>query len=337
MPEIKVLIVDDSPLARDFIRAILSIDSEIVIVGEAENGKVAIAKTKELHPDLVIMDIEMPVMGGLEAIERIMCEVPTPIMVVTSRGESETAFMAISKGALEVVPKSEVDPDRPRKFIDQVKILARARVITHVMGRCKIQPDPLVKEERLPFKNIIAIASSTGGPNALNVILPNFSKDFSCPIVIAQHIADGFIIGLSEWLAKISHVAVKVGEEGDTLLPGHVYISPPDRHMVVNYGNRISFIERKARDIHHPSCDILLMSVGTVYGAKAIGVILTGMGMDGVQGMMKIKEMKGRTIAQDEKTSIVYGMPKVAIEAGCVDTILPLESIGKELLKMVSG
>lgn len=336
MPQIKVLIVDDSPLARDFIRAILSIDREIVVVGEAENGKVAIEKARELRPDLIIMDIEMPVMGGLEAVERIMCEIPTPILVVISRGGAEAGFMALSKGALEVIAKTDLDPDRAREFVEQVKILSKARVITHVMGRNRTGQDVAVKEEKLPFRNIIAIAASTGGPNALNVILPNFPKDFGCPIVIAQHIAEGFVAGLVEWLAKISKVAVRVAGHGDLLLPRHVYVSPPDRHMVVNYENRIALVERKLQDLYHPSCDALLASVATVYGAKAIGVILTGMGSDGVKGLLKIKEMKGRTIAQDEGSSIVYGMPLRAVEAGCVDMSLPLEKIGEKLLRMVS-
>lgn len=336
MPVIKVLIVDDSPLARDFIRAILLIDQEIVVVGEAENGREAIEKTKELHPDLIIMDIEMPVMGGLEAVERIMCENPTPILMVISRGGADAAFMAISKGALEVISKTDIDPDRAREFVEQVKILSRARVITHVMGRNRTKQDSAAKDNKVPFDNIIAIAASTGGPNALNVILPNFPPDFGCPIVIAQHIAEGFVVGLVEWLAKISRIAVRVAENDEILLPGHAYISPPDRHMVVNYGNRIAFVEKKPQDIYHPSCDLLLTSVASVYGAKAIGVILTGMGADGVKGMIKIKEMKGRTIAQDAETSIVYGMPLRAVEAGCVDMICPLPAIGEKLLSMVS-
>jgi two-component system chemotaxis response regulator CheB len=336
MPQIKILIVDDSSLARDFIRAILSIDQEIMVVGEAENGKEGVEKTQELHPDLIIMDIEMPIMGGLEAIERIMCETPTPILVVTSRGGAETAFSAISKGALEVVSKTDIDPDHARKFIEQVKVLSKARVITHLLGRNRTILDSAAKKDKVPFNDIIAIAASTGGPNALNVILPNFPKDFCCPIVIAQHIADGFVVGLVEWLAKITKVAVKVADHGEILLPGHVYVSPPDQHMTVDYENRVAMVKRKIQDIYHPSCDTLLASVATVYGAKAIGVILTGMGADGVQGLMKIKEMKGRTIAQDEETSIVYGMPKKAVEAGCVDMVCPLPQIGEKLLSMVS-
>jgi two-component system chemotaxis response regulator CheB len=336
MPEIRVLIVDDSPLSRDFIRAILAIEPEIVIVGEASNGKEAIEKTKELRPALIIMDIEMPVMGGIEAIERIMCEIPTPILVVTSRGGADTAFMAISKGALEVIAKKDIDPDRARQFVEQIKILSKARVITHMMGRNRAGQDAAAKEEKLPFANIIAIAASTGGPNALNVILPNFPKDFPCPVVIAQHIAEGFVAGLVEWLAKVSRVAVKVAESGDLLLPGQVYVSPPDHHMTVDYGNRIVFVERTPHDIYHPSCDALLRSVATVYGPRAIGVILTGMGADGVKGLVKIKEMQGRTIAQDEETSIVYGMPHKAVEAGCVDRVYPLSQIGPKLVSMVS-
>jgi two-component system chemotaxis response regulator CheB len=334
MPVIKVLIVDDSSLAREFVKAILATDPEIAVAGEAENGKEAIVKTRELRPDIVIMDIEMPVMGGLEAIEVIMGETPVPILVVTSRGEADTAYAAISKGALEVLPKSDVDPDTPWKFIEKVKVIAKVRVLTHLLGRRKIRLEASEDADASPFKNIIAIASSTGGPNALNVILPDLPEDFSCPIVIAQHVADGFVAGMVEWLGKITKLRVKVAEEGDLLRPANVYVSPPDRHMVVNYGNRVSFLEKKPRDIYHPSCDALLLSVATVYGAKAIGAILTGMGADGVKGMTKIKEMGGRTIAQDEGSCIVFGMPRKAIEAGCIDRVLPLDRIGKELVKL---
>ncbi|MBU0483810.1 MAG: chemotaxis-specific protein-glutamate methyltransferase CheB [Proteobacteria bacterium] len=332
MKGIKVLIVDDSSLAREFIKAILATDGDVIIAGEAENGREAVEKTRALRPDIVIMDIEMPIMGGLEAIEIIMGENPVPILVVTSKGETDTAFRAISKGALEVLPKSAVDPDNPKKFIEQVKILSRVKVITHLKSRAKTGNGKDESDDKVPFKKIIAIAASTGGPNALNTILPELPKDYCCPIVIAQHISDGFEIGLAEWLSKISKLQVKVAEDGDLLMAGHVYISPPNRHMVVNYNNRISFLEKKARDIYHPSCDILLMSVATVYGAKTIGVILTGMGKDGVIGMQKIKEMQGKTIAQDQSSSIVFGMPKIAIETGCIDKVLPLAQIGQELL-----
>lgn len=333
MDAIKVLIVDDSSLAREFIKAILATDEGITVAGEAENGREAIEKTKRLRPDIVIMDIEMPIMGGLEAIGIIMAENPVPILVVTSKGESDTAYRAISKGALEVLPKSDVDPDAPWKFIENVKILAKVRVVTHVGGRERKDKEDERSDDKVPFKKIIAIASSTGGPNALNTILPTLPEDYCCPIVIAQHIADGFVYGMVEWLAKISKLQVKVAKGGDTLLAGHVYVSPPERHMVVNYGNRISFIERVSQDIYHPSCDRLLTSVASVYGARAIGVILTGMGQDGVQGMAKIKELGGKTIAQDEDSSIVFGMPRKAIEAGCIDTVLSLAQIGPELTK----
>lgn len=333
---VKVLVVDDSALAREFIQALLAIDPEIVVVGEASNGQEALSKTRALRPDLIIMDIEMPVMGGLEAIERIMAEIPTPILVVTARGGAETAFMAISKGALEVLAKSDLAPDQARQFAEQVKLLSRARVITHLQGRSRPLPE-VAGVEPLPFANIIAIAASTGGPSALNVILPHFPRDFRCPIVIAQHIAEGFVAGLVEWLAKSARITVKVAADGDRLRPGWAYISPPDHHLAVNFDHRLVLLARRSQDIYYPSCDTLLEAVAEVYGPRAIGVILTGMGTDGVRGLLKIKERGGRTIAQDQATSIVYGMPARAVEAGCVDQVWPVQQIGQRLLAMVSG
>jgi two-component system chemotaxis response regulator CheB len=204
-------------------------------------------------------------------------------------------------------------------------------------GKEKQSPPAEDEGEARSLRHIIAIASSTGGPKALNVILPELPEDFESPVVIAQHIAEGFVHGMVGWLDQISKVKVKIAEAGELLKPGTVYVSPPDRHTVINYGDRISFIDRKSSDIYHPSCDVLLMSVASVYGAKAIGVILTGMGSDGVKGIQKIKEARGITLAQDEETSIVFGMPRLAIESGYIDTVLPQDKIGGELVRRVKA
>jgi two-component system chemotaxis response regulator CheB len=340
LKKIRVLVVDDSILARELIVAILSTSPEIQVIGEAKDGKEAVEKVRELKPDIVTMDVEMPVMDGIEAIEQIMATNAVPILVVTTRGDAHTAFAAISKGALDLVVKPDVNLNEAREFISKIKLLAGIRVVTHISGMRKIQkaiemPVP-VYAENIGDK-VVAIASSTGGPDALSVILPQLPENFPCPIVIAQHISDGFVSGMVEWLKLITKLNIKIAVEGDVLTVGSVYVSPSEKHTEINASRGIAFVDRHPQDIYHPSCDLLLSSVARVYGKRSIGVILTGMGSDGALGIRRIKEAGGTTIAQDEKTSIVFGMNKVAIDSGYVDKILPLENISKKIVEMVSS
>ena len=340
MVQIRVLVVDDSDLARELITAILSTDNEIAIVGEAKNGKEAVEKGRELKPDIITMDIEMPVMNGLEAIEQIMATNARPILVVTTRGDANTAYAAISKGALDLVVKPDVNLAEAQEFIQKIKLLSKIKVITHIGGKHVLRERSV---EKLPVfagvtsDRVVAIASSTGGPEALSIILSALPETFPCPLVIAQHNSDGFIPGLVEWLKRVSKVKVKVAEEGETIVPGTAYVSPSERHMEISILKKVVFVERHPTDLYRPSCDRLLSSVALAYKAKGIGIILTGMGSDGVGGMKQIWEWGGTTIAQDEKTCIVFGMPKVAIESGCIGKILPLDEISREIISLVAG
>lgn len=340
MRQIRVLVVDDSAFVRALIVDILSTDREIKVAGEAQNGREAVEKSRELKPDIITMDIEMPVMDGLEAIENIMAADAVPILVVTTRSDAQTAYAAISKGALDLVVKPEVSIDAAREFIHKVKLLSGVKVIRHIGRKYRaVERKPVINND---FKwdapdSIIAIASSTGGPEAISIILPDLPAKLPCPVVIAQHISDGFVSGMVEWLEKITKLNVKVGIEGEALEAGTVYVSPSEKHMEVNSARRVSLVERKPKDIYRPSCDMLLSSVARVYGPRSIGIILTGMGSDGAAGMKKIKEAKGITIAQDQKTSVVFGMPKVAIDSGCIQKILSVDEISSEIIKLVSN
>jgi len=340
MGQIRVLVVDDSSLVRELIIAILSTDKDITIVGEAQDGREAVQLAMDLKPDIITMDIEMPVMNGFEAIEHIMATHPVPILVVTTRGDAHTAYAAISMGALDLVQKPEVNLEGAREFIDKVKLLSKIKVITHIGSKHIIKN--IKKQPKLAFDNkmadrIVAIASSTGGPEALSILLSGLPENFPCPIVIAQHIPDGFVQGMVEWLKRISRLNVKTASYGEQINPGTVYVSPSERHMEITAHKRIAFVERHPQDIYHPSCDMLLSSVAKVYGQRSIGVILTGMGSDGAMGIKKIKEARGLTIAQDEKTSVVFGMNKVAIDSGCIDKILPIDEIGNEIINIVGS
>lgn len=337
MARVRVLVVDDSDTARGMLKAFLASDADIEVVGEAKDGREAVDMAGRLRPDIVTMDIYMPVMDGLEAIEHIMARHPVPILVVTGRSSSDLAFNALSKGALEVMAKP--DADGAGDLAKKVKLLSKVKVITHMRGRKGADAD-LPKgagPSGLDDIGIVAIASSTGGPKALSVVLPELPADLPCPVVVAQHINEDFVSGLADWLGDISMVNVKVAEDGESIRRGTVYISPAGGHMELREGGRVALVGKKPTDIYMPSCNLLLSSVADVYGAKSIGVILTGMGNDGTLGMRRIKEAGGVTIAQDEKTSAIYGMPREAVRSGCIDAVLPLEKIAGEIIHRLNA
>lgn len=336
MKKIRVLIVDDSALVRKMIRAIIEVDPEMEIVGEASNGLEAVEQVRNLNPDIVTMDIEMPVMDGLQAIEKIMAEHAVPILVVTSRGDAKTAYTAISKGALDLVLKPDLNFEAAQEFVAKLKLIAGINVISHISGRLSRQrpAGPEIPDFSGNFSDqVVAIASSTGGPDALSIILSHLPEKFPLPIVIAQHISDGFVSGMVGWLKTLSRVELRVAVHGEYLRPGTAYVCPSENHMRIDCSRKIIFVERHPKDIYRPSCDLLLSSVAESFGKKAIGVILTGMGNDGVAGIARIREAGGWTIAQDEKTSVIFGMPRLAIENNSIDTVLPLEAISSEIVR----
>lgn len=344
MSKIRVLVVDDSPLARMAIIEHLSEDDEIEIAGVARNGRDAIAKVKALKPSIVTLDINMPVMGGLETIEQIMAFNPVPVLVVTSRGDADTAYSAISKGALEVIPKPEADPEKSEDLIRKIKLLSKVKVISHLRGRhVKASEKPVtVKPERdvsgePPPERVISIASSTGGPRALFRILSELPENFPLPFLIAQHIPADFVDGFADWLNGVTKLRVKIGENGEVVRAGTVYISPADQTMVITKQKRIELVSQEPNCVYSPSCDLLLASAASAYRKNCLGIILTGMGSDGAEGMSEIRKNGGKTIAQDEKSSIVFGMPKVAIEKGCIDRVLPIDKMIGEILKFVKS
>lgn len=337
MGTIRVIVVDDSSLARSLIVEILTSDGEIEVVGEAKNGQEAVEMVARLKPHLVTMDLEMPVMGGLEAIEHIMAKDAVPILVVTTREDSVIANTAISKGALDLIVKPDVGESTAAEFIAKLKLLSKIKVVRHI-GRsyARLAETRLVEAAPVAATSdwLVAIASSTGGPHALSVILAAIPKPFPWPIVIAQHHADGFVPGMVEWFLRVARIPVKVAEDGEALIPGTAYVSPSERHMRITPTRRVALAERDPKDIYRPSCDALLSSAAHSHASRAIGVILTGMGSDGAKGMQDIKAAGGVTIAQDEETSAVFGMPRVAIERGCIDKVLPLEKISAEIVSL---
>ncbi len=283
------------------------------------------------------MDIVMPHMGGLEAIEHIMAFFPTPILVVTSQQDSHIAFQALSKGALEVVEKPSFEKmglsQNQKEFVDKVKLLSKVKVITHISGRRAQRPKTTIAElkPRSTVK-IIAIASSTGGPKVLAKIISSLPADFKASILLVQHIADGFSQSLVDWLDGVAPIKVKLAQVGDTIEPGVAYIAPAGQHMEVQKKGLLNLTNDPPEGSQRPSANILLRSVAQTYGRNSLGIILTGMGQDGAAGIKAMKVAGAKTIAQDEESCVVFGMPKVAVEMGAIDSVLPIDKIAREMI-----
>jgi len=339
--DIRVLVVDDSGLVRDMIREILSAVPGINVIGEAADGANAITMVTELKPDIVTMDIEMPVMGGLEAIERIIAECPTPILVVTALTGVRTAFAAVSKGALDVIEKPDITAENAQKLIHKIKLLARVDVTTHLqaMGRRNVN---LVEKRSAPRiqgagERVVAIAASTGGPQAIHYILSHLPATFPTPIVITQHIAEGFTQGMVDWLNSSTPLSVMVAANGDRLAAGNVYVNPAEHSMRITAQGMIILGDKVVGQLYNPSCNILLTSIAASHQGLAIGLILSGMGDDGAAGMQAIKKAGGITFAQDAKSSVIYGMNRIAVERGSINRTLPLSEIPAELSRQVGS
>ncbi|CCG07609.1 chemotaxis-specific protein-glutamate methyltransferase CheB [Pararhodospirillum photometricum] len=342
---IRVLLVDDSALARGLLRVVLENEPDFDIVGEARHGREAVDLARTLRPDLITMDLEMPVMGGLEAIETIMTSRAVPILVVSNEADAQNAYAAVARGALEVVPKPILGSPEQDDFVAKARLVAGVPVITHVRSlRLGTPPLPLPDSSSVTQGGALdalpgpppafVIASSTGGPQALARILSQLPPQFPCPVLIAQHIADGFAAGMADWLATISSVPVGLGGEGQRIQAGRVVIAPTECHLAVTPGRRLTLRPRGAQDVYRPSCDVLLESAATVFGRQCVGIILTGMGSDGARGLAAVRRAGGRTLAQNEATSVIFGMNRVAIEQGSVERVLPLDAIPAAMLQL---
>lgn len=345
---IKVLIVDDSALIRKILTDILISDSEISVVGTARNGQEALDKIEALKPDIVTLDIEMPLMDGLTTLKHIVSKYKLPVIMIsslTSEG-AELTLKALDEGAVDFLPKptnifSLSQFDIKREIIEKIKAGARANSYAkETVEKSKItkvlQNKLNIKYER--FDNIVAIGTSTGGPRALQALIPELPSDINASIVIVQHMPPKFTKSLADRLNSISNIKIKEAEDGDILSRGWGYIAPGDYHMTVvrESSNLVIRLNKEPQVMGlRPTVDKLMESVAKIDGYLKTGIILTGMGSDGTNGVVKMKESGSLTIAQDESTSIVYGMPKSAIATNCIDIILPLNKIANEIIKKV--
>lgn len=339
---IRVLIVDDSPLVCRALTAMIQSDSQLRVVGTASNGQEAIERLTELHPDLITMDVRMPVMDGLEATKQIMAYHPTPILIVSSAvgtHGTELVFQAMTYGALDVLDKSllgigEHASNGGALLTKQIRALARVKVIPHPLariearGRVPAKPPPA----HVTSDRIVAIAASTGGPQALQEVLKGLPADLGCGIVIVQHIAAGFDRGLVEWLDPQCRLSVRLASHDARIEAGAAYVAPSGHHLRVAEGGRMRLTDESPCEGQKPSGTILFESVAPLYGARALAVVLSGMGRDGAAGAQHIQRAGGRVIAQDEASCVVFGMPKAAIELGVVDTVRPLDQLANTIL-----
>jgi two-component system chemotaxis response regulator CheB len=333
----RVLICEDSRTYAAALQRVIEHDGQLEVVGIARSAEDAIAAVGRLAPDLVTMDIELPGMSGIEAVERLMGVAPVPILVLSGRvgSDSEAAAAALSAGALDAVPKDSVDLLDPGgagagAFRRRLTLMSATRVIRHPRGGRR-PPPARVNGSTRPAR-AIGVCSSMGGPQALLELLGSLPASFPLPILIAQHITTGFGDGLAHWLDASVPLSVQVGRAGETVQRG-VWLAPDDSHMLLESNGQLALREGAPSDRTVPSGDVLLGSLAATLGRDAVAVVLTGMGRDGAEGTAAVRAAGGLTIAQDEATSVIYGMPRAAAERG-VDKVLPLTAIGSELCSL---
>jgi two-component system chemotaxis response regulator CheB len=330
---IKTLVVDDSPLVRTILKDFLESDSTFQVIGEAENGQDSVDKARELSPDLITMDYEMPVMNGLDAIVEIRKFSSCGIIVISTHDTAKMAYEATVKGAHEFFAKdvftSQMNEQQREEILETIKQILKTRKI--------ITLQQLEKKTSCAVKkiNAVVIAASTGGPMALCQLCSALPQTFPVPILIVQHNTSGLDQGFVQWLNDYSQPEILLAKEGTIPVEGSIYIAPTDRHMIIN---KTGIVIDSGESINNqrPSADVLFKSASETFGDSLVSVVLTGMGNDGAEGTRTVKEAGGITIAQDEASSMIFGMPQAAIETNCVDFILPLNEIAGKLISLTA-
>ncbi|MBI2601721.1 MAG: chemotaxis-specific protein-glutamate methyltransferase CheB [Deltaproteobacteria bacterium] len=334
----------------DLIMEVLQEDPDIEVVGNAHDGESAVKKCLSLKPDVVTMDMILPVMSGLQATEQIMAFSPCPILIVSSsfnRAELFSTYQALAAGALELVEKPLVDEDKDKwalKLRKAIKLISKIKVITHLRAKFpgygeSVQKVPQAYQERHTARiDYIAIGASTGGPGAVLRILQGLPSDFSLPIFMVIHIGAPFGASFAEWLNSQSPIPVQFPQDGQTLpLPGKpgVFLAPPDTHMILD-GGKIRLTTGPERNSCRPSVDVLFETMASELKQRVAAFLLTGMGADGARGLLDIRRKGGLTVAQDEQSSVIFGMPKEAIRLGAAQHVLSLNEMAPTLLSIES-
>lgn len=345
-PRIKVLVVDDSALIRTLLREIVDQQPDMTVVGAAQDPIMARQMIRELSPDVLTLDVEMPKMSGLEFLEKLMRLRPMPVIMVSSLTQtgSDTALRALELGAFDVIGKPKVDVKAgveasATELVEKIRAAASAR-LRDVYATSSKPPSLLPGAAiRRAAERVIVIGASTGGTEAIKTLVARLPAQMPA-IVIAQHMPAGFTTSFARRLGQLCELQVKEAEDGDVLSPGFVYIAPGGLHLRLSRASGalvLALSDDALVNRHRPSVDVLFRSAAHVAGSAAIGVILTGMGDDGARGMLDLKQAGAYNLAQDQASSVVFGMPREAIEAGGVDEVLPLEDIAPRLVRLLQS
>ncbi|MDG0815292.1 protein-glutamate methylesterase/protein-glutamine glutaminase [Bdellovibrio svalbardensis] len=348
MAKIRVLIVDDSAVIRKLLEKIFSSSPDIEVVGTASDPYIARDKLVQLKPDVMTLDVEMPRMDGISFLEKVMQHFPTRTIIFSSLAKtgSETYFRALEAGAIEIMEKPSIDVSQSletlsKDIIEKVRVVAKARV--NAIAKVAAPSGPVAKVARTSLARtthqMIAVASSTGGTEALKVFLSGMPADIPGTVVV-QHMPPGFTKSFADNLNKMFPFEVKEAEEGDQVVPGRVLIAPGNYHMEITRSGAYYYVKLHQGPALHsvrPAADYLMKSVAKFAGKNALGVVLTGMGKDGAEGLLEMKNAGAYTVAQNEETCVVYGMPAAAVALGAADKVLALDKIAGDLLKQLSA
>jgi two-component system, chemotaxis family, protein-glutamate methylesterase/glutaminase len=341
---ITVLVVDDSPSMRKAINRMLEKDDDIKVIGTASNGQEAVEKVELLCPNVVTMDIEMPVMNGIEAVRYLMAHHPVPVIMlsVLSKEGADVTMEALDLGACDFVTKELTDTHagltrKQSELVSKVKDVAKDRV-RFPLRRLGLNKRPITLDgERRIRRKVLSIGASTGGPPALQHILVSFPGKFPIPVVIAQHMPRLFTQSFAQRLNSLAQIEVKEAEDGESLRAGVALIAPGDCHLAIkkNGMGKVVELTKDAQYVYRPSVDLLMSSTASVFESQSIGVILTGMGTDGLAGLREMRAKEGFIIARAEETSVVYGMPKAVVNGNLADLELPIDKIPEEIIRML--
>ena len=341
MKTIRVLIVEDSPTVCVYLGLVFAQYDDIEIVAVAKNGREGINLTIDLRPDVVLMDLHMPEVDGFAATHEIMSQCPTPIIIITATGDSKDKLLSIK--ALECVAVGLLEKpaglnysksnQQIKHLINHIRALSEVKTV-QLKRKHKAHRKKEIKRKDEYTYSVVAIATSTGGPQALAKILTDLDETFPQPILLVQHIAPDFAEGFAEWLQSVTKLKVVVAKGGECINSGKIYLCSNDSHIGIDHNKRITLTDSSAINGFRPSANHLFESVGTVLGNTSLALILTGMGNDGTTGLISLKQAGGYIIAQNEASSVVFGMPKAVIEAGLADEILSLEQIAQRLYRM---
>lgn len=343
---IRVLVVDDSALIRSLMRELLGSQPDIEVVGMAPDPFVARELIKQLNPDVITLDVEMPRMNGLDFLEKLMRLRPMPVVMVSSLTEqgSEVTLRALELGAVDFVAKpklgvAEQFPELAREIADKIRTAARARIRRHGLGQAAAsQPRPIAGHVFGTTEKLICLGASTGGTEALKEVLRNMPAD-APGVLITQHMPESFTRSFAQRLNGLSAMTVKEAAHDERVLPGHAYVAPGHSHLRVKKGGAYYYTELTREDPvnrHRPSVDVLFHSAAQVLGPNAVGVILTGMGKDGAAGLLAMRQAGAHTIAQDEASCVVFGMPRAAIDMGAAMEVVPLQDIARRVLERLA-